>query len=866
MKLEVRQGSSAQSEHLHLEGKIYKADGKSNGEQSADQRKFKKVHRTGNLPLEALGDLKINGGRNTSTSVACWQVFIVAHTSDGVRQSCGGVIIGSRTVLTTAGCLVDSITRLGLPLESIQVIVGALDSNAPASNADDFIGCAETFNVSTYMLHPDYNDALANNDIAILTVTPPIDVDHKPCACILCFSSRQPSVGETCAVTGYGAAINAKNPLQWIRQEIVNQDVSICPEWTNTNGTLITNTTGYICTQSPPTGNPVLGDGGGALVCLDPSSNTYYLAGILAFGDRGFSQNVNVALYLSWISESSIPGDITVPGLGSPAPTITTSLPFTSPTMAPRTTPHPFTPLPPPPPTTPGITEACGIPRNGGMDPFGIVGSRGQLPFEVTHLGKLRATRQRRNLDANAELEARIIGGFGSFPEIVCWQAFMVVDQGNETDVTCGGVILGSRTILTAAACMMDADGNMIRNTSKITVTVGALNSDAPASNIQDLSRCAQWFAVQSVIPHPDFYGPTADNNIGLLILSSPIDLVRKPCACPLCLSDHVPQINETCVMSGYGAEGNANDTTQRTTVPLKWVVQKIVLQSNTCQSMCDRFGRCTDRSNFICSQGVWGQDQCTGDNGGPLFCYDSTHNNYYLAGVIAFTSSFCGAGLGGQSVQVTRYLQWIVNNAIPGDVQVQKADAFSTTRTPSQRTTTTPVQRTTTFPGITTSRITTTQKETWYPAAAVLIVAHTLDGQRQTCGGVIIGSRTVLTTAGCLVDSITRLGLPLDNIQVIVGALDSNAPASNADDFIECAETFNVSTYIFHPDYDDALANNDIAIVTVASPIDVDHKPCVCVLCFSSRQPSVGETCAITGYGANELTEELASTLFRPF
>ncbi|XP_055346536.1 serine protease 55-like [Paramacrobiotus metropolitanus] len=420
---------------------------------------------------------------------------------------------------------------------------------------------------------------------------------------------------------------------------------------------------------------------------------------VLPRRDFGFShydgsQNVNVALYLSWILENSVPGDITVPGLGSPPPNVTTSMPSTT-SMLTTTTAPVTTTIPQ------DISEACGIPRNGGVDPFGILGLREKAASGMEHLGRLRATRRRRTRDAGVELEERIIGGTDSSPTVVCWQAFVVVNQGNGTEVTCGGVILGSWTILTAASCMVYPNGTANRDPSVYTVTVGALDNDAPFSNSNDSTGCAQTFSVQKVLPHEDFYAGTFDNDIGILILSNPIDLAQKACACPICLMDRVPGPNDRCVLSGYGVEGNDNDTSQRTTVPLKWVVQKIILQSNTCQSVCDRFSQCTNRSNFICSQGLWGQDQCTGDSGGPLFCYDSTHSNYYLAGVIAFPTSFCGAGLGGQSVLVARYLQWILDHTVTGDVQVQKVDVFTTT---------TPFQHTTTYP-----RYPTTPKYEYY-------------------------------------------------------------------------------------------------------------------------------------------------------
>ncbi|XP_055347995.1 transmembrane protease serine 9-like [Paramacrobiotus metropolitanus] len=501
------------------------------------------------------------------------QAFIVSTIPTGLltsrRQICGGVIIGSQTILTTAHCLLDETTRATdhfprapLPVSRIQVVVGALDSDAPASNVYDPTHCAQTFTVKSATTHPAYNDTVKDNDIGIITLTTAINVDQKPCACTLCFSSRQPAVGEMCAVTGFGF-----------------------PDFTD----------------------------GGALVCWDPINKVYYLAGVIAVVDdfcifnlHG-NQNTKVALYLQWISDNALSGDINV---------------FPNPTVTPPTTVPPGTTNTPTPPTA--TPEACGIPGNGQIDAFGI--------------------------------------------------ALVVVSQGNGRKTTCGGIIIGTRTILTAGTCMVTSSGVTISSASAYTVTVGAVDSSTPSSNAQDVTGCAQTFTVQNVTLHPGYVFATDDNDIGILTLSSAIDLVNKPCACAICLAYRVPAFNDTCVISGYGTENNGKPI--RNAVPLKWTTQKIIPQSGSCAVFCSG-STCTNVSNYLCSQGATGQDQCIGDNGGPLVCYDPTRNNYYLAGVMAFTSETCGSGQGGQSTAVTLYLSWIVANALPGDVQVESRRRF---------------------------------------------------------------------------------------------------------------------------------------------------------------------------------------------
>ncbi|XP_055330224.1 protein masquerade-like [Paramacrobiotus metropolitanus] len=300
------------------------------------------------------------------------------------------------------------------------------------------------------------------------------------------------------------------------------------------------------------------------------------------------------------------------------------------------------------------IPKACGIPGGTHSDPF-------ELSSQFTRPGR----------DAAADRERRSIGGTETSASVVCWQAFVVIDQGNGTEVMCGGVIIGSRTILTTGTCLFNYLRNSAFNASAYTVIVGAVDSNAPTSNRQDPTGCAQTYTVESVLLHPGYVFATDDNDIGILTLSSAIDLANKPCACSICLTNRVPAFNETCVMSGYGVENNGNSYPKAFT--LKWIRQKIIPQSNSCVRFCLE-NTCTNISNFLCSQGALGQDECWGDNGGPLACYDPTRNNYYLAGLIAFGTETCGKNLnvGGQSVKIEQYLSWIIDNALPGDVQVE--------------------------------------------------------------------------------------------------------------------------------------------------------------------------------------------------
>lgn len=85
---------------------------------------------------------------------------------------------------------------------------------------------------------------------------------------------------------------------------------------------------------------------------------------------------------------------------------------------------------------------------------------------------------------------------------------------------------------------------------------------------------------------------------------------------------------------------------------------------------------------------------------------------------------------------------------------------------------------------------------------------------------------------------------------QIIVGAIDNGAPDTNANDPSGCAQTFEVQSVTAHPNFNYELNNNDVAIITLTSAIDLGSKTCACTLCLKNRQPNVGEKCIVSGYG----------------
>lgn len=69
---------------------------------------------------------------------------------------------------------------------------------------EDRTGCAQNIRVSKVITHPDYDQQVGSNDIAVLILSSNIDIENKACACALCLRNQVPAKDELCVVSGVG--------------------------------------------------------------------------------------------------------------------------------------------------------------------------------------------------------------------------------------------------------------------------------------------------------------------------------------------------------------------------------------------------------------------------------------------------------------------------------------------------------------------------------------------------------------------------------------------------------------------------------------------------------------------------------------
>ncbi|XP_044249153.1 trypsin-1 [Drosophila takahashii] len=241
---------------------------------------------------------KIVGGEETRVHQYPWMAVILIYD----RFYCSGSLINDLYVLTAAHCVE------GVPPELITLRF--LEHNRSNSNEDIVI---QRY-VSRVKVHELYNPRSFDNDIAILRLNQPVDMEHRRLRPI-CLPVQSDSFDhELAIVTGWGSQREGGPGSDTLREvKVVVLPQSDCRNGTSYKPGQITDN--MLCAGSILEGgkDACSGDSGGPLqTTFDEQPGQYQLAGIVSWGvgcARPQSPGVytRVNQYLRWLG-SNTPG------------------------------------------------------------------------------------------------------------------------------------------------------------------------------------------------------------------------------------------------------------------------------------------------------------------------------------------------------------------------------------------------------------------------------------------------------------------------------------------------------------------------------------------------------------------------------
>ncbi|CAG9796394.1 unnamed protein product [Diatraea saccharalis] len=233
----------------------------------------------------------------------------------------------------------------------------------------------------------------------------------------------------------------------------------------------------------------------------------------------------------------------------------------------------------------------------------------------------------------------RIVGGgaaaLNQYPAIA---ALVAEDSPTVFSLICGGTIVSTRSILTAATCTFGHTEHRFR------IRVGSLNFGSDGILLH----------ANSIINHQQYNAVTRINDISIIrtteviIYGSNIHQAALPPT-----ANYNIGVNQPVWAAGWG---NTN-LPSLTPTPLQFVELRPVTQA-TCTTRYRELGR-TINANMLCA-GLLdfdGRGPCQGDEGGPLF------DNGIVVGIYSFRNGCTQSRYPNVFTRTSRYLTWIRNN-----------------------------------------------------------------------------------------------------------------------------------------------------------------------------------------------------------
>ncbi|CAD7676965.1 unnamed protein product [Nyctereutes procyonoides] len=247
----------------------------------------------------------------------------------------------------------------------------------------------------------------------------------------------------------------------------------------------------------------------------------------------------------------------------------------------------------------------------------------------------------------------RIIGGqdavIGAWPWMVSLQVF--TSHNNRRYHACGGTLLNSHWLLTAAHCFVSKkkvyDWRLVFGAREI-----VYGNDKPAKPPQ------QERYVEKIIIHESYIPSLEYNDIALMKITPPV-----PCGQfigPGCLPQFragPPRVPQGCWVAGWGF---LKEKAYRI-APTLQEARVNLIDLDLCNSTQWYNGRI--RSTNVCAGYPEGKiDTCQGDSGGPLMCRDNVANTYVVVGITSWGVGCARAKRPGVYTATWPYLNWIAS------------------------------------------------------------------------------------------------------------------------------------------------------------------------------------------------------------
>ena len=244
------------------------------------------------------------------------------------------------------------------------------------------------------------------------------------------------------------------------------------------------------------------------------------------------------------------------------------------------------------------------------------------------------------------QFTSKIVGGTNISISTAPWQV-AIIDRrasSNFNGQFCGGSLISSEWIVTAAHCLVD--GSLETQPSSIGIQVG--NATLSTSRLSVLG-------VSTIEVHPNYVSWGNNHDIALIKLSNPVSFSSS--VAPLSIYRSAVAHNTLAYVSGWGQTGMTNNSgfVYGSRFPTILQGTNVYVSDDNCWGQgVSGFNSTT----MLCAGTLdWMNDTCQGDSGGPLAINVSGTN--YLAGVTSWGYG-CAWLTPGLYTKVSNYASWI--------------------------------------------------------------------------------------------------------------------------------------------------------------------------------------------------------------
>jgi len=236
----------------------------------------------------------------------------------------------------------------------------------------------------------------------------------------------------------------------------------------------------------------------------------------------------------------------------------------------------------------------------------------------------------------------RIVNGVEAEPGR--WPWMVTLEDGGS--YYCGGSIISSRYVLTAAHCISFKG-------QKVFVVIG------DHDKLDDSEAVTERIKGRA-IPHKDYDPNTMDNDVAVIRLNKEIIFSSWPgTVSPVCLArkkdGDYPDTDVTA--TGWGTLWSGG--------PQASLLMEVSLRTITNTQCGEDYGYSkSDITDSMLCTVMPGKDACQGDSGGPLVTMDQERGRYVQLGVVSWGLGCAEKDYPGVFARVTRLERWILNKA----------------------------------------------------------------------------------------------------------------------------------------------------------------------------------------------------------